>query len=247
MSIYERRTVCWSDTCSSFAFSLLCFVVAGAHGIRVMYILAIEMKWIKRFPFTNLHETTANGSERMKKRKKKKIEDKLWLSKVLAANEMMNGLAIYSYTWKEMGFFSLPVWMATVPNWHRIHRHFVPPHALRISDGPRTVADCSCPSRRPINANGRGVAAVRNIRPHRPNNPMESVGRPMVRWPVHVAMPPDIAPALSSFAIVEIIPETKWKKNQMIFLARNRVIQMVLENASFWWVFFSVHFSHKNQ
>lgn len=150
---------------------------------------------------------------------------------------------LYNYTWKEMGFF-LPVWMATVPNWHRIHRHFVPPHASQISDGPRTVPDCSCPSRRPINANGRGVAAVQNIRPHRLNIPMETVGRPMVRWPVHVAMPPDIAPVLSSFAIVEIIPETKWKKKHD-FLGTKLRISNGVENASFWWVFFSVHFSLK--
>lgn len=74
-----------------FSFSLFSWSEHTASA-SCIYILAIEIEWMKRFPVTNLHETTSNGSERMKK---KKIEDKLWLSKVLAANEMMNGLAIY--------------------------------------------------------------------------------------------------------------------------------------------------------
>ena len=96
--------------------------------------------------------------------------------------------------------------MATVPNLHRIRRHFVRQHAWQSVDVQHIVVYYNHPFHRVRDVNGHDVIIIQSIRPHRLSSLMESGDQQVDHLLTLVVMVRDIMLAPNSFVIVEIIP-----------------------------------------
>lgn len=102
--------------------------------------------------------------------------------------------------------------MAIVLNWHRIRKHFVLPLAWQIDDEQHIAVFRMHHFPLTISVNEHDAIIIQNIRQHHQDILMGSDVRPTVHWPMHVLMVQGIMLVLSSFGVVEIIPESRKKK-----------------------------------